>query len=211
MHLDQVEHLELDCVASSLGALNELFLKQIYLAASGQSPLFSEAPVDFLDHIRVYFPTKDTVLNSIGGTNCGGIITLDRAHYSASSFPRKCLRDYKSTRPRVLSHNKLLLARGRKVDGTSFAWAYVGSANLTESAWGSQKILKSGKQGSLNIRNWECGVIVPVPDEKLEGLELGDGQVPPMSIFEGTIEVPFQYPGEEVEGKDPWFWRDYPT
>jgi hypothetical protein len=84
---------------------------------------------------------------------------------------------------------------------------YVGSANISESAWGGQKVLKSGQMGSLNIRNWECGVLMPVPGEKLVRLELEEGEVPPMSVFEGTIEVPFVHPGEDYSGRQPWFLR----
>lgn len=208
LKLGNVGKLELDYATSSLGALKESFIKQIYLAASGLHHISGQAPSDFLSHIRVYFPTADTVKNSTGGPNCGGIITLSRAHYDAPTFPKQCLRDYKSTRPGVLSHNKLLLARGVRKDGSPFAWAYVGSANLTESAWGSQKILKSGKQGVLSVRNWECGVVVPVPEETLKSLQLAEGEVPDMSVFEGTVEVPFQFPGEEYAGKQPWFFRD---
>ena len=134
---------------------------------------------------------------------------MNRSQYSAA-FPKQCMREYKSTRNGVLSHNKILLARGRKKDNSPFAWAYIGSANLTEAAWGSQKILKSGKEGVLSIRNWECGVVVPVPEEKLKELTLADGEIPPMSVFEGTLEVPFQYPGEKYEGKEPWFFMDFP-
>jgi hypothetical protein len=207
LKLDSVEKLELDYATSSLGALNPEFLTQLYMSASGRS-LSDKVASDFLSHIRVYYPTADTVKNSTGGPDCGGIITLSRAHYNAVTFPKQCLRDYKSTRPGVLSHSKMLLARGVRKDGSPFAWAYVGSANLTESAWGRQKILKTGKPGSLSIRNWECGVVVPVPEEKWKGLQLAAGEVPDMAVFEGTVEVPFQYPGEEYAGKRPWFFRD---
>jgi hypothetical protein len=91
------------------------------------------------------------------------------------------------------------------MDGKPFAWVYVGSANISESAWGAQKVLKSGKMGKLTMRNWECGVVVPVPDEKLKTLKLAEGDVPPISVFEGTIEVPFQCPGEPYKGRQPWF------
>ncbi|KAJ4305714.1 hypothetical protein N0V90_001245 [Kalmusia sp. IMI 367209] len=205
LHLNEVECLELDYAASSLGALKEDFLKQIYLAASGLPPLRNTVPSNFLDRFRIYFPVRDTVVNSTGGVDCGGIITLNRAFFNNPSFPRKCLRDYKSTRSGVLSHNKLLLARGYKADGTPFAWAYIGSANVSEAAWGAQKLLKSGKDGVLSIRNWECGVVVPVPKEKLQGFKYGE--VPPMRVFEGTVEVPFQFPGEKYAGREPWFFQ----
>jgi hypothetical protein len=181
-------------------------LKQIYLAACGLSPL-SETKTNVLDRFRVYFPTKETVTNSTGGPDCGGIITLNREWYNAPTFPHACFRDYKSTRPGMLSHNKLLFVRGRKKDGSPVAWVYIGSANLSEAAWGMQKLLKSGKEGSSLMRNWECGVVVPVADEKLKGLDLADGEIPGMSVFEGTVDVPFVYPGEKYGHKEPWFFR----
>ena len=191
-----------------MGALTTDFLSQLYAAARGDPDLTStKPPPDLLDRIRIYFPSRDTVINSTGGAPCGGIITLDKSHYSQPSFPKTCLRDFKSTRPGLLSHNKMLLARGLKKDGQPFAWAYVGSANLSESAWGSQKVLQSGKRGKLVLRNWECGVVVPVPEDRFGGLELGGDEVPPMSVFEGTVEVPFMYPGERYEG-GPWFCRE---
>lgn len=207
--MDNVKEIELDYAASSLGAIKESFLMQLYRASCGHASMTSsKVPHDFLDRIRIYFPTKDYVVKSTGGPNCGGIITLNRKDYN-DSFPKQCMREYKSSRPGVLSHNKILLARGRKKDGTPFAWAYVGSANLSESAWGSQKMLKSGKDGKLTIRNWECGIVVPVPDGSFKGMKLEDGEVPSMSVFKGTVEVPFQYPGGRYEGKEPWFFRDY--
>lgn len=207
MDLHNVECLELDYASSSLGALKKDFLQRLYLAASGQHTLFGKGPKDFLDHVRVYFPTEDTVVNSTGGVNCGGIITLSSKSFNAPSFASQCLRNHVSTRPGVLSHNKMLLARGCKKDGKPFAWVYVGSANATESAWGSQSVLKSGKESVLRINNWECGVVVPVPREKLQGL--AEGEVPAMSVFEGTVEVPFQFPGEKYTDKQPWFFHEH--
>ncbi|KAL1592700.1 hypothetical protein SLS60_011116 [Paraconiothyrium brasiliense] len=207
LDLHNVDRLELDYASSSLGSLKEDFLQRIYLAASGLHPLADRVPKGWADHIRVYFPTHDTVVNSTGGVDCGGIITLNSKSYNSAAFARKCLRTHTSTRTGLLSHNKILLARGRKKDGTPFAWAYIGSANATESAWGSQNILKSGKESALKINNWECGVVVPVPIEKLQGLV--SGEIPPMSVFQGTIEVPFKFPGEGYEGKKPWFFMDH--
>ncbi|CAI6332619.1 unnamed protein product [Periconia digitata] len=205
LKLDDIDRLEIDYATSSLGALKEPFMKQMYLAACGLSPLSdTKINVNILDHFRVYFPTKETVTNSTGGPDCGGIITLSRDFYNASTFPRQCLRDYQSTRPGLLSHNKLLFARGCKKDGTPIAWAYIGSANLSEAAWGMQKVLKSGKEGSSLVRNWECGVVVPVPAENLQSVGSG---IPPMSVFAGTVDIPFVYPASEYGGREPWIFR----
>lgn len=47
-------------------------------------------------------------------------------------------------------------------DRLSGGFAYVGSANISQSAWGS-RIITDGKLGTrrIHIRNWECGVVVP--------------------------------------------------
>ncbi|KAF2643717.1 phospholipase D/nuclease [Massarina eburnea CBS 473.64] len=208
LKLDQIDKLEIDYAASSLGAIKEPLLRQIYLAACGLPPLSEAKPkLDVLEHFRIYFPSKETVDNSTGGPACGGIITMNRDWYNAPTFPRKCFRDYKSTRPGLLSHNKLLFARGCKKDGTPVAWVYIGSANLSEAAWGLQKLLKSGKEGSSLIRNWECGVVVPVSAAKMQASGVQEGEVPTMGVFEGTVDVPFVFPGEEYGDKEPWFFR----
>jgi hypothetical protein len=205
LQLDKVKDIELDYAAASLGAINDTLLQRIYLAARGENFTVDSQPGNVRDKMQIYFPTKDTVENSIGGPDCGGIISLRSQHYNAPAFPKECLRDYDSTRRGMLSHNKLLFARGRNRDGKPFAWVYIGSANMSESAWGSQKILKSGKMGNLNIRNWECGVVVPVHNDRFEHVIMDERGIPPMSVFDGTIEVPFHYPGQKYGGKQPWF------
>ncbi|OAL49081.1 phospholipase D/nuclease [Pyrenochaeta sp. DS3sAY3a] len=207
LQLDKVKEIQLDYAASSLGAINDGLLERIYLAARGEQFTTKSKVHKVRDHIKIYYPTHETVEKSFGGFGCAGIISLTKQNFNASSFPRECLRDYQSTRRDMLSHNKLLFARGRKQDGKAFAWVYIGSANISESAWGGQKVLKSGSLGSLNIRNWECGVVMPVPPSKLEELRLGEDEIPPMSVFEGTIEVPFVIPGATYGNQKPWFLR----
>jgi hypothetical protein len=207
LQLDDVKALELDYASASLGAINDSFLQRIYLAAHGKPLTTTSVVPKVRDHVRIYFPTNEAVQNSIGGPDCGGIISLMRQYYNAATFPRECLRNYDSTRRGMLSHNKLLFVRGIKHDNKPFAWVYVGSANMSESAWGAQKVLKSGQMGGLNIRNWECGVVMPVSTKKIADMKLSDGEIPPMSVFEGTVEVPFACP-EQSYGRygdrQPW-------
>ena len=208
LQFDKVRSIELDYAASSLGAIDSNLLQRIYLAAQGLPFIAAsnvQKPVANLQQdFRIFYPSDDTIRNSIGGPDCAGIISLQKKHFLSPAFPAECLRDHVSTRKGMISHNKLLFARGRHIDGKPFAWVYVGSANISESAWGAQKVLKSGKLGKLTMRNWECGVVVPVPDEKLQTLKLAEGDVPPVSVFEGTIEIPFQNPGEPYKGRQPW-------
>jgi hypothetical protein len=207
LHLDDVRAIELDYASASLGAINDTLLQRLYLAARGEAFTTASATADVRDHFRIYFPTDEIVKNSTGGPDCGGIISLTRQYYNAATFPRDCMRNYDSTRPGMLSHNKLLFARGIKKSGEAFAWVYVGSANLSESAWGGQKVLKSGQMGSLNIRNWECGVVMPVPEARVADLKLGAGEMAAMDVFAGTVEVPFVHPGQRYGDQQPWFFR----
>lgn len=206
LKLDDVKHIELDYAASSLGAVNDTLLQRLHLAARGESFDNNTKIQDVRERTRIYFPSNDTVKKSFGGPDCGGIISLTRKYYNAPTFPRECLRDYDSTRRGMLSHNKLLFARGCHNDGRPFAWVYVGSANVSESAWGGQKVLKSGQLGSLNIRNWECGIVMPVPPAAFGTSRLDGVEAPPMSVFEDTVEIPFRHPGARLDNKEPWFF-----
>jgi hypothetical protein len=200
-----VKALKVDYASASLGAINDTFLQRLYLAACGKVFDGTETVPNVRDQFRIYFPTDETVKDSFGGTNCAGIISLNKKYYYAATFPKECLRNYDSQRRKMLSHNKLMFVRGIKNNGKPFAWVYVGSANMSESAWGGQRVLKNGQMGSLNMRNWECGIVMPVSVERLKDMELSDGEIPPMGVFEGTIEVPFVYPGQPYGKKQPWF------
>ncbi|KAI6789139.1 phospholipase D/nuclease [Hortaea werneckii] len=154
-------------------------------AKPSPSPL---PPSDVRKSLRIYFPTHETVTASSAGA--AGTICLNRKYFENLGFPRECFRDYISSRRGLLSHNKILFARGKRKIGSGgaegegsvaaggdadgcrdVAWVYVGSANCSQSAWGnltvdrkSQKE-KGGGGWKMNCRNWECGVLLPVPPE----------------------------------------------
>lgn len=280
--LSSVLDLHIDYVASSIGSLNDGFLTIIHNAARGEDAtatpktLSGPAPKPFQntpsttnirDLFRVYFPLHSTVTSSKAGS--AGTICLKAAWWRGAPFPRQCFRDYRSKRSGVLSHNKALYARGVNANGQQVAWQYVGSANLSESAWGKLSWDKKKKEWKLGCRNWECGVIVPVSIEEptngehqtkskepeivvlsddedvetesedgdastdSEGGDMGESvvksniesaikspkqqaaennsrtvevraEVPSMDVF-GPDDIPFEYPGAEYNGKDPWF------
>jgi hypothetical protein len=69
------------------------------------------------------------------------------------------------------------------------------------------------KKAKINIRNWECGVVIPVPSSALPaetstdaGARVADGL--DMSVFDGYIPVPVVIPGEEYQGRRPWFYSE---
>ncbi|MCJ1472949.1 hypothetical protein MMC13_001598, partial [Lambiella insularis] len=92
------------------------------------------------------------------------------------------------------------------VPNTRKSWAYIGSANCSESAWGKLVQDRSKKRPKLNCRNWECGVIIPVHDSGSSGTTLDTAVERGMGTFAGTVPVPIQYPGEEYGESQPWFY-----
>ena len=154
--------LHIDYVASSIGSLNDAFLTIIHNAARGEDAiatpksLSGPAPKPFQntasitnirDLFRIYYPLHSTVTNSKAGS--AGTICLKSDWWRGTPFPRECFRDYRSKRPGVLSHHKILYARGINDNGQEVAWRYVGSANLSESAWGKLSWDKKKKQWKL--------------------------------------------------------------
>lgn len=184
--LETGEDLQIDFATSSIGNLKDAYLGNLHAAARGgdmikraeavvskkKSSFFTPAPKssqeskNIRDKVLIYFPTYDTVRSSKAGAV--GSICFKRSYFESSTFPRSTLRDYRSTRTGLLSHNKILYARGRKESDTGqqrIAWAYVGSANISESAWGGISYNQKEKAWKVTCRNWECGVLLPASKE----------------------------------------------
>lgn len=208
--------LEVDFAASSIGSLNDAFLKNLYLAAMGEEPrkiLSGKVPNCLRENARIYFPLHETVEKSTGRTPAAGTNCLQSSYYNNAKFPRACMRDYKSIRTGLLSHNKILFSRGQRVledtkQAVDIAWAYVGSANISESAWGKLLTDKEKKTEKLNCRNWECGVLIAIPPERIQSFR-AEGEILPMDVFKGFVDVPFQFPGEQYGSKKPWFFMEH--
>ncbi|RHZ73398.1 hypothetical protein CDV55_109089 [Aspergillus turcosus] len=244
--------INIDFVASSVGSLTDEFLRSIYLASQGddgttdytlrtsktfpaRNPngtdqlIHKTTAQEWKDRFRVYFPSQTTIEQSRGGPASAGTICFQSKWYESPKFPRHVLRDCKSRRPGLLMHNKILFMRPDdpiRLPNTSNTqcrgWAYVGSANLSESAWGRLVQDKITKQPKLNCRNWECGVLVPVLDkldsdsadssstvssnssgkEAIESTDMLD-------VFSDTVPVPMTVPGRRYgPGLKPWFFSE---
>jgi hypothetical protein len=185
--------------------------------------------------VRVHFPSARTVQRSRGGPDAAGTITANTEHYARPAFPRAALRDHASTRAGLLSHGKVLLAHSESSSsggGKVTAWAYVGSANLSASAWGRVVADRAaGGAPKLVLANWECGVLVPVPaaaaesgngngnstgiygdgsGEDAQAKGVADKSRPPLHedgarlrrLFAPVLDVPFQLPGKRYGAED---------
>ncbi|OJJ43749.1 hypothetical protein ASPZODRAFT_73516 [Penicilliopsis zonata CBS 506.65] len=219
--LQTSQPLNIDFVASSIGSLTDQFLRSIYRAAqaddSGSD--FTELKpktedTEWTHRFRIFYPSHETVQASKGGDPSAGTICFQAHWYEGAKFPRHVLRDCISRRPMVLMHNKILFARLDEAVTTKHgpvnAWAYIGSANISESAWGRLVSDRSTKQPKLNCRNWECGVLVPVgketPARDTQTIDTPADDL--VGVFEGTVPVPMVIPGRRFEGGiRPWFQR----
>ena len=86
---------------------------------------------------------------------------------------------------------------------TGKAWAYIGSANCSESAWGKLSREKGSKAPKLNCRNWECGVIVSVQPEQAQANSHDSDS---LDVFSGAVPIPIRYPA--VENRQPWYYTE---
>jgi hypothetical protein len=205
------DSLELDIVSSSIGSLTDFTINNIYEAARGNDVIASheklKAPnAKTKSQVRVHFPVHETVSLSRGGCESAGTICLLEKYYHKEGFPRSIFRDYQSTRQGLLSHNKLIFARGLKSTSSDggiepLAWVYIGSANLSESAWGRLVQDRRSKIPKLTCNNWECGVVFPVPIE--DDNPLGESLT---RAFGDVIDVPFEYPGQAYGDRPPWYF-----
>ncbi|ORY67160.1 ubiquitin interaction domain-containing protein [Pseudomassariella vexata] len=223
------EDVEIDLVTSSLGSVNKDLVAAIYYAAKGddgmkeygerttktgkgkaEKPSASTIWAGYRDRLRLYFPSQDTVAKSRGGTQSAGTICAQSKWWDAATFPRELVHDCKSVRDGLLMHNKIMLVRLRQAGKGPPAWGYVGSANLSESAWGRLTRDRQTGKPKLTCRNWECGVIIPTADGGQTATGKGDSSVG-MSVFLGSIPIPMVVPGEtygQTGSKRPWLFLE---
>jgi len=108
---------------------------------------------------------------------------LQSNHWNNPAFPKPLIYDCVNSRKGLLMHNKVLCGRivRHKRDGNGQSkkvlvpaeqnhrtdheeimksWIYIGSANLSPSAWGNKPVTdRVKKKAKVVIRNWECGVV----------------------------------------------------
>ncbi|KAK5631894.1 hypothetical protein RRF57_007608 [Xylaria bambusicola] len=209
--------VELDFVIASLGSVNTDLTSAIYNATQGDNGLKEYdkrtsggarkkatqkvGPSYHPDNFRIYFPSHETVIRSRGGKSSGGTICLQSKWWDSSTFPRELIHDCKSVRPGLLMHTKILFVRPLH-QNKSQPWAYLGSANLSESAWGRLVKDRASGQPKLNCRNWECGVLIPMESQAGKS---------GWSLFENRIPIPMVVPGEsygKTNSKRPWLFLE---
>ena len=131
--LASTEAIEVDFVTSSVGSLNDEFMRSMYLAAQGDDGLTEyalrtsktfparradtnsraeglvarTAGQDWKGRFRFYFPSQQVVESSNGGERCAGTICFSERWWQGTQFPKSAMRDCVSEREGLLMHNKV--------------------------------------------------------------------------------------------------------
>jgi hypothetical protein len=205
--LETADDLEVDFATSTLSSLADPFPMNL-LTAQGNPPS-QVSPALHRSQLRILYPSEAPMRVNPNCVGASGIFHAHQRGKGATDFWGQHVRESRSNRLGVLSHSKLIWVRGRRRESIEnswqqerprcVAWIYVGSANATRGAWGVESGPgKKGKRslGPLRVYNWECGVVMPVPDSVLE--ELPGSSLPPYSVFGSIMEVPLQLPGPRL-------------
>jgi hypothetical protein len=128
--LNSKNPIEVDYVTSSVGSLNDEFLRSMYLAAQGDDGLAEytlrtsksfptkcvddpkrivkrDTGVGWKEHFRFYYPSDATVRASTGGPDSAGTICFQEKWWNSAKFPRRNMQDCVSRRTGLLMHNKV--------------------------------------------------------------------------------------------------------
>ncbi|KKY25471.1 putative tyrosyl-dna phosphodiesterase domain protein [Phaeomoniella chlamydospora] len=219
--------IHLDYITSSVGSLKKEFLRTLYRSALGHDSMAMHQPnrlagdtkvqigsdtsadIDWDENFRCYFPSDETVKASKSGPQGAGTVCFQEDWWRRPDFPREIMRDCISTRPGMLMHNKIMYIRPVHKAQSTFehalsGFAYIGSANLSESAWGKAVYDRKKKCPKLNCRNWECGVLVPFSNQ-FGGTD-SERPAHDLRLFEHIVPVPIQVPARSLASLKPWFF-----
>ncbi len=218
----------IECQGSSIGSLAASWVSDFYLSALGLSPDEASDEDDTIikkcrglakDRLRIVFPTREYVMTSKAGPGMFGTIfcaekhrflvkTLQRAEDPAGESVveqlAKGARFYRCEYGHGIVerplHTKLITAFLPPYEDRNAVWMYLGSANITPSAWGSFG-RRAGQERHIMISNYELGVLVSLETDGASTLFGGDGKVFPL---------PYKRPIVEYSPSDsPWIQSDY--
>jgi hypothetical protein len=104
----------------------------------------------------------------------------------------------------------LVLQISARALGKGFSY-HLPSQSLIVWYRGKLVVDRSTMSPKLNCKNWECGVLLPVPamvlGRTLSGTPEQKGPID-IHAFEKTVPVPMETPGEKLEGRQPWFFME---
>jgi tyrosyl-DNA phosphodiesterase-1 len=155
--------------------------------------------------IKLLFPSDRWVkTQSIGGPD-GAMTFFGKSKQAVEKGFVDIIYQPVSIRGNIMMHHKAILAlptsfKKEQDEHEVLGWAYMGSHNLTQAAWGNLSQAKAGGETQCTIGNWELGIVVPIRQKDLdESQQKGESQCMGANI------VTWQRPVEKYRAGDiPW-------
>ncbi|MCO5555749.1 hypothetical protein L7F22_009294 [Adiantum nelumboides] len=215
--------VDVEAQGSSMGSYSPRWLQQFHLICTGADykkhlPLPTGAKAvkawasatnckesEQWPPVKLLFPSDSWVkTKSVEGVN-GALTFFGKKKVSIEKGFIQLIHQPISLRGNIMMHHKAIVAIKK---GASIAkekseevigWAYMGSHNLTQAAWGNISSGKKGGEVQLSINNWELGIVVPMRSK-----DLHESQSPLPGSMKANI-ITWKRPVEKYKDEDvPW-------
>lgn len=161
--------LRLEICTATLGNLSARWLNGFHDCALGKDVIeVPESEPAVPDGLKLFYPTNDDVMAAEGEPQPGAynISCHTRPWFNVPKAVKNLFHHYHSKDTGRIFHQKLVMAYNHRDTRMAPHYVYVGSANLSQSAWGALEKDKRGNYATCdlklsNVRNFECGVVVP--------------------------------------------------
>ncbi|KAI0471415.1 tyrosyl-DNA phosphodiesterase I [Xylaria cf. heliscus] len=165
---DESDAFQLEVCTSSVGSLSTKWLNGFYDCALGKDTLETHDEARDVPKLKLFYPTTQDVRKADeaaqGGASSIGCHMRPWSH--APREVRRLFHHYESKDRGKLFRQKFILAYNPKDTTQSPYYVYIGSANLSRSAWGALEYDKRGNEPTSDLKltklsNFECGVLIP--------------------------------------------------
>lgn len=162
--------LRLEVCAASIGNLNARWLNSFNDCALGKQKIAVADEGCAVPNLRLFYPSVGDVKKAHKDAQdaASNIGCHTRPWDNAPDAIKNIFHHYESKDTGRLFHQKFILAYNPKDYNAAPYFAYVGSANLSQSAWGAleQDTAKKANEGTcktklVKMSNFECGVVIP--------------------------------------------------
>jgi tyrosyl-DNA phosphodiesterase-1 len=160
--------LRLEVCAASIGNLSAKWLNGFHDCALGRQTIEVAGEDCAVPDLKLFYPTVGDVKKACDSAQlaASNIGCHTRPWNNAPNAIKNIFHHYESKDTGRLFHQKLILAYNPRDTTTQPYYVYVGSANLSQSAWGALEQDKKANEATCNVKlikltNFECGVVVP--------------------------------------------------
>ncbi|KAI8948632.1 tyrosyl-DNA phosphodiesterase I [Xylaria longipes] len=162
------KELQLEVCTASVGNLSTKWLNGFHDCAMGKDTLETHDSTNDVPNIKLFYPTIQDVKNADEAAQdaASNIGCHTRPWDTAPREVKRIFHHYESKDRGKLFHQKFILAYNPRDTTKPPYYVYVGSANLSQSAWGTLEHDKRGNELTsdkklIKLTNFECGVLIP--------------------------------------------------